>query len=736
MPVIDRRSFLVSSGAIVLAAIASIRSGLAAVSGWPVPPQPRREPRIVGNFGHRRPDDYGWLRPKDWHAVLRDPSSLDAEIKQAVLAENAYTRAMMAPSEPLQAEFRSRIADLEPGARARVEIADGDYLYYKRPSADGDHVVHARRLAAGGNEQILLDEGREAQGKTYYFLHWDGPKRASDGQLFGWAADETGSGAFSIRVIDMKTGRIVVDNIANAHGGFTFSPDGRYLYWIGRDEKVRPANVYRRDIASGEDTLIVAESDPASFINLRTTASGRFVVVRIFNGAMTEVHLVSMENPTAKPVLVEPRTPGLTYDVDDWNGRLIVLTDLDGAADFKLMTVPEETPGRLHWKELVPHRPGRFIAAVHPFAGHLVREEWHDANPRLVVMRANGGESEIGFEEPAYTLAVPQGQSWTSDFLVLEFQSPRTPVTIHQLDLVRAALRPGPEPAGPGAFDRRQYEVRRLIARAGDGEEIPLTVLMRRGAALDGRAPLYLYGYGSYGYSVQAEFQPAAIALADHGWIYAIAHVRGGAEKGTRWWRAVLKHGKKLTFTDFIACAEHLIEEGYTSKGRIVAHGLSAGGLLMGAVYNMRPDLWGGVIAQVPFVDVLNTMDDFEDHPLGTSAIPIWGDPRVPEDYAYCASYSPYDQLKPAPYPALLATGGVADDRVAFWEPVKFVAKARALTTAANPIMAKVAMSGGHMGNSGAVAAREQQGLFLAFAVWAAERKWGDVPQRPGDGSG
>ena len=725
----DRREFLASTGTIALAAIAGLRSGSAVASGWPIPPQPRREPRIVGNFGHRRRDDYAWLRPKDWHAVLRDPASLDADIKQAVLAENAYTSAMMAPSEALQAAFRSRIAALESGARAQVEIADGGYLYYGRPSTDGNHVVYARRPAAGGGEQVLLDEGKEARGKPYYFLHWDGPKRAGDGRLFGWAADETGSGAFSIHVIDMQSGRVVVDSIPNAHGGFAFSPDGRYVYWIGRDEKVRPSNVYRRDIASGEDTMIVAESDPASFIRIRTTASGRFVVVRIFNGAMTEVHLVPMSDPTSKPVLVEPRTPGLTYDVDDWNGRLVVLTDLDGAADFRLMTAPEETPGRFHWQDLVPHRPGRMIAAIHPFAGHLVREEWRDANPRLVVMHRDGGESEVGFAEPAYTLSVPPGQAWNSEVLLLEFQSPRVPRTVHHVDLDRAVLRPGAAVPGSGVLDVGRYEVRRLYARAEDGEEIPLTVLMRKEAALDGRAPLYLHGYGSYGYSAQAEFVPAAIALVDQGWIYAIAHVRGGAEKGTRWWRSVLKHGKKLTFTDFIASAEHLIDAGYTKKGRIVAHGLSAGGLLMGAVYNMRPDLWAGVIAQVPFVDVLNTMDDFENHPLGASAIPIWGDPRIPEDYAYCASYSPYDQLKAAALPALLATGGVADDRVAFWEPVKFVVKARALTTAANPIMAKVAMSGGHMGDSGSQAVREQQALFLAFAVWAANRKWGDVPQ-------
>ena len=567
---INRRTLLVSMGAIAFATLSTVRRGLAALARWPIPPQPRREPRIVGNFGHRRPDDYGWLRAKDWHAVLRDPSSLEPEIREALLAENAYTKAMMTPSEPLQSEFVARMIELEASKRTPIEIEDSGFFYYKRESAGADHPVYARRPVAGGAEQVLLDEGNEARGKAYYFLHWDGPKRCSGAELFGWAADETGSGAFSIHVLDMRSGRTVISGIKNAHGGFTFSPDGRYLFWIGRDEKGRPANVYRRDVAAGVDALVVAESDPASFITLRTTASGRFVVVSIFNGAMTEVHLLSMVKPDSKPVLVEPRTPGLTYDVDEWNGQLIVLTDADGAADFKLMTAPEASPGRAHWKELVPHEPGRFIAAIHPFAGQLVREEWRDANPRLVVMHADGGEKEIAFEEPAYSLSVPTGQSWNSRALTFEFQSPRTPVSTYQLDLAAASLRPGSESAGSTTYDRSRYEVRRLFAHTADGEEVPITVLMRKGTALDGSSPMYLYGYGSYGFSVQAEFVPAAIALVDKGWIYAIAHVRGGSEKGTRWWRTVLKHGKKLTFTDFIDSAEFLISQGYAAKSRIV----------------------------------------------------------------------------------------------------------------------------------------------------------------------
>lgn len=279
-------------------------------------------------------------------------------------------------------------------------------------------------------------------------------------------------------------------------------------------------------------------------------------------------------------------------------------------------------------------------------------------------------------------------------------------------------------------YDPARYAVERIEVAAADGARVPITLLHRRGAARDGKAPLFLYGYGSYGATVPARFSPAALALVDEGWTYAIAHVRGGAERGNDWWRSVLKKGKKKTFTDFIACAEHLVEQGYTTKGRIVAHGYSAGGLLMGAVYTMRPDLWAGVIAQVPFVDPLNTLDHFETHPLRGTGLKIWGDPRIADEYDYIASYSPYDNLKAAAYPALLATGNVADERVSFFEPLKFAAKARALTTAGNPVMVRISMLGGHVFPQGSKAAREQDAQFGAFAIWAAGRRWAKVRQR------
>jgi oligopeptidase B len=727
----DRRQFLVSAVGLAAGALLPSCAGAAAASRWPLPPQHPRVPTDVGGLGYHRMDDYAYFQPKDWHAVLRAPDALDAPVKAIVKQENDYTAAMLAPTEPLQRALSQRMEALEAIAGAKIEVRDGDYFYYSRSRAGSDHPVYARRPVVGGAEQVLLDVGREAQGKTFYKLHWNEPQHSADGRLFGWAADQTGSGIFSVRVRDIASGKLVVEDIADAHGEFAFSPDGRYLYWVGRSDKGRPSSVHRREIGKGGDTLIYEEKDPAFFIGMRATAAGGYVVIRMFNGDMTEVRLVPMNDPTATPLLVEPRTQGLHYDVDEWNGKLLLLTDADGAVDYKLVTATFDAPARAHWKPFVAHVPGRFIAAIHPFAGHLVREEWRDALPRLVLMTPDGKEREIGFDEAAYAISVPPGQGWHSPVLAFAYQSPRSPRAACALTLATGKYATTGSAPVSKDYDRERYEVRRLVAKADDGALVPITVLMRKGQKLDGSAPLFLYGYGSYGATVDAEFSPAAIALVDQGWMYAIAHVRGGAERGTDWWRSVLKQGKKKTFTDFIAVAEYLIAQRYTRKQRIVAHGYSAGGLLMGAIYTMRPDLWAGVIARVPFVDVLTTIEHYEVHPLGTTSFPFWGDPRVPEDHAYMASYSPYDHLRRTAYPALLALGSVADDRVAFWEPLKFAAKARALTTAGNPILSKTLLYAGHMGDPGATAQRAQDASFMAFAIWAAERRWGDVPQRP-----
>jgi oligopeptidase B len=726
---LQRRQFLLSAGSLAATSLVPGFARAAIKQVWPLPPRHARIPTDVGGLGYHRMDDYAWFQPKDWHAVLRAPDSLDAPVKAVVKLENDYTDAMLAPSQPLQQTLIARMQALDAQEAAPLEVRDGDFVYYQRSREGSDQPVYARRPVAGGAEQVLLDVGLEGQGQKYYKLSYGGPVHSRDGRLFAWAADLRGSDIFSILVRDIATGKMLVEDVVDSHGAFALSTDGRYLFWCGRSATGRPSKIFRREIGVGKDELVYENTDQSFFVSLRLTAAGGYLVIRRFSGDKTDVRLVPMATPTAAPTLVEPAVMGLHYDVEEWNDKLLILTDADDAVDYKLVTTTFAKPGRANWQPFVAHQAGRFIFAIHPFADYLVREEWRDALPRLVVMTKDGKEREIGFDEAAYAISVPPAQGWTSPALAFSYQSPRTPRANCQLTLATASYARAAQKAAPG-FARDRYEVRRLVAPAADGAQVPVTVLMRKGQKLDGSAPLYLYAYGSYGGTVDADFSAAAVALVDQGWIYAIAHVRGGAERGTDWWRSVLKTGKKKTFTDFISCAEYLIAKRYTRKGRIVAHGYSAGGLLMGAIYTMRPDLWAGVIARVPFVDVLTTIEHYENHPLGTTSFPFWGDPRVPEEHAYMATYSPYDQLKAAPYPALLAVGSVADNRVAFWEPLKFAAKARALTTAGNPILSRTAMYAGHMGDPGLTAQYKESASFLAFAIWAADRKWGQVAQR------
>ncbi|MGJ4730716.1 prolyl oligopeptidase family serine peptidase, partial [Luteimonas sp. SDU101] len=608
-------------------------------------------PRIrgtVGRFGHARPDDYAWLRPRDWPAVLRDPATLEAPIRAQLDAENAYTEAMLAPSRPLQDELRARI----------------EALNALRPADAGD----------------------------------------------------TGSSALEGVPATQQVGL----------------PDGRHMVWLRAATADAPAAVLRRDLVHGSDATLHVETDPAFALELRRSAFGRYVVIRSQGERSSEVRLLDVARPEAPPRLVEPRTPELEYDVDEWDGGLVVRSNADGAHDFMLAQATYAQPGRAHWRVLVPHLPGRVILGLHPFADTLVRLERRDALPRLVLMRRDGSEIDVAFDEPAYALTVPPGQDGHAAVLAFDHETPCRPPQRRVLDLASGRHAPAAHAPAPASdtLDPARFEVRRIAVRAADGAQIPVTLVMRRGQPLDGSAPLLLLAYGAYGLPIEAGFDPPALALVERGWVHAIAHVRGGGEGGAGWWHPTLRTGKSLTFDDYLACADALIADGYTRAGRLVGFGLSAGGTLMGVAANRRPDLWAGMIAPVAFMDVLTSLEAFEDHPLQGAGIPIWGDPRIAAEHAYVQSWSPYDHLRAQPYPAIFATAVVDDAAVSFWEPVKYVAKARALTTAANPILCHIASSGGHLSPWGAYPAPEQQAAYLAFAIWAAERRWGEVPQR------
>ncbi len=689
----------------------------------PDPPVARKEPRRIEQLGRTRVDDYAWMKDDNWREVLRDPAALRPDIKAYLEAENAYTKALLAPSEALQTQLFEEMKGRIKPDDASVPEPDGPFEYYARYAPGGQHPIHARRPRGQADaEEVLLDADAMAKGKAFFQLAH--AEHSPDHALYAWAVDEQGSEAYRVFVKDLASGEVLAGAVESSTGDFAWTEDSRWLFWIWRDAEGRPAKVFRRPARGGEDDdiLVYEEPDDGFFLGVHRSASGAFMVITAGNNETSETWLIPSSDPAAAPKVVEPRTPGMLYDVEHWGDHLVVRTNADGATDFKLMLAPLADPARSRWVQFIAHEPGRFIRGVMAFQGHLVRLERADARDSLVVTVRDGlQEHAIGFDEDAYALSPERGYEYASRRLRFVYQSPTTPRQWFDYDMEsrgRVLLKTQEIPSG---HDPADYVTRRLQARAGDGAEVPITVLMKRGTPVDGSAPLLLYGYGAYGMAMEPTFSIARLSLADRGWICATAHVRGGSEKGRGWFLQGRGLHKTNTFTDFIACAERLIAEGYGRAGRIVAHGGSAGGMLMGAIANLRPDLWGAVIADVPFVDVLNTMSD-EDLPLTPPEWPEWGNPiRDAGAYDYIAAYSPYDNVAAKPYPAILATGGLSDPRVTYWEPAKWAARLREASTSGQPVLLKINMDAGHGGASGRFDHLKEPALAYAFAIRAID---------------
>jgi oligopeptidase B len=687
----------------------------------PAPPTPRKAPVTIEQLGRVRSDDYAWMKDQNWQAVLRDPSKVGAEIRAHLEAENAYLEAMLAPTKPLQArlfaEMRGRLKEDD----ASVPMPDGPFDYFSRYEAGAQHPRHVRRPRGDADavETVLLDEDAAAAGKAYYAV--DAAAHSPDHALYAWAEDDQGSEYHRIHVRDLASGEVLPGGPESASGSFVFSPDSRWMFWVWRDENARPARVYRRPARGGEDVLVYEETDEGMFLGLGVTADDSHILIGIQNQETSEEWLIPADNPTAPPVLVQSRETGVRYDLDRWGDRWVIRTNADGAVDFKLATTDAAVPARAEWRDWVAHKPGRLIAGVALFKDFAVRLEREDACDRLVVTDRAGAERTIAFPEDAYALNLSGGYEYDTTVTRFVYQSPTTPRQWFDYDMATGERTLRKTQEVPSGHDPARYETRRLWATAPDGASVPVTVLMKRGTPLDGSAPLMLYGYGAYGYPHAATFSTQALSLVDRRWVWASAHVRGGSDKGWGWFLDGRMFAKKNSFTDFIACAEHLAAEGYGATGRMVAYGGSAGGLLVGAVANMRPDLWGAVIAAVPFVDVLNTMSDLS-LPLTPPEWPEWGNPlEDPAAYDYIASYSPYDNVTAQPYPAILARGGLSDPRVTWWEPEKWVAKLRDHTTSGKPILLSMNLEAGHGGASGRFDHLKEVALDYAFAVWAIE---------------
>jgi len=723
------RRFLLATAAaaatavLPLAALAQARR--LRLSG-PTPPVAPKRPKRIEQLGRVRTDDYAWMKDENWQKVMRDPKVLRADIREHLEAENAYTAAMLKSTEPLQAklfeEMKGRIKEVD----ASVPAPDGPWAYFIDYQQGAQHPRYLRRPArdARAAPEVLIDADALAKGHAFYDIGQT--EHSPDHTLFAYAEDDQGSEVYTIRVKDLASGQVLPDPVDSSSGNFAFSPDSRWLFWTFRDDNGRPTRIYRRPArgAKADDVLVYEEGDPGMFIGVTRTADDQFVVIGIGDQETSEVRYLPASEPTGAFRMLEPRSKGVKYDADHWSDRWVIRTNADEAIDFKLVAAPSDQPGKANWRDWVAHKPGNFITGFQPYKDHLVRLERVDANSRLVVAERGGGEHVVSFPEPAYALGLQGGYEYDTAVTRFVYQSPTTPQQTFDYDMrsrERALRKTQDIPSG---HDPAKYEARRLQARAPDGEQVPVTVLMRRGTKLDGASPLLLYGYGSYGIPMDAGFNTNRLSLVDRGWIFAVAHIRGGSEKGWNWFLQGRREKKPNTFTDFIAAAEHLIEAGYTKPGKIVAQGGSAGGLLMGAVANLRPDLWSGVIAQVPFVDVLNTMSDTS-LPLTPPEWPEWGNPlEDPAAYDLIASYSPYDQVGPKPYPAILAEGGLSDPRVTYWEPAKWVAKLREHSTSPNPILLRINMEAGHGGASGRFDYLKEVARAYAFALWADERGW------------
>ena len=683
----------------------------------PTPAPARQAPLARTVHGVELVDEYAWLRAQNWRDVLRDPSVLPSDVRAFVEAENAYADSVLDPVQDLRSklvrELRGRIKEDD----ADVPAPDGPWEYYQRYREGGENELVCRIPRGGGAEHILLDGDELARDKDFFDL--GAAQHSPDHALLAWSADDRGSEFYTIHVRRLADG-VDIDAVPDAEGSIVWRADSRAFYYVRLDAEHRPSRVFLHVLGSPaqEDALIFEETDPAWFVHLDHTQSGAFALIDVNDHDSSETFLLDLAVPSATPRLVAPRERSIRYAVEHHGERLFIRANVDGAVDFKIIEAPLNDPGRRNWRDVVAYRPGRMIVAHLAFADHLVRLEQEDGLPRIVIRELAGGDEHVvAFEEQAYALAFEDMLEFNSRILRFSYSSMRTPEEIYDYDMTRRTRVLLKRQEIPSGHEPADYVTRRVFAPAPDGERVPVSLLYRKDTPIDGTAPLLLYGYGAYGHATSASFRPNRLSLVNRGFVYAIAHVRGGADRGWSWYLDGKLEKKPNTFSDFIAAAEFLVREKIVREDAVVAHGGSAGGMLMGAIANRAPRLFAGIIADVPFVDVLNTMLD-DSLPLTPPEWLEWGDPiRDREAFKTILGYSPYDNVRAQHYPAILALAGLTDPRVTYWEPAKWVARLRARMSGGGPILLKTNMQAGHGGASGRFEALEEVALHTAFTL-------------------
>lgn len=679
---------------------------MAKVTTTPKPPIATRRPKVLEKHGDRRIDPYYWMREKT-----------NPEVIAHLEAENAYTDAVMAPTEALREQLFHEIVGRVQETDTSAPTFFKGYWTYTRTVESLDYEIHCRRPSTmDAPEQVLLDGNELAQGHDYFDLGF--AEASPDQRLLAYAADYSGAELFELRFRDLATGDDLQDVIPDVYYGAAWASDNQTFFYTKADKAMRPFQVWRHRLGTpaGEDLLVLQEDDERFELSVEPTKSERYIIFSSSSQVTGECRFVDADTPEAEPAMIEPRRQGIEYSVDHQEDRFLILTN-DGARNFRLMAAPISSPGRASWAEVVPERESVRLNFVDVHQHHVVLGERSEGLQKLEVLDTGTGAMHV-VEQPeaAYTAFPGSSPAYDSDVMRFFYTSLTAPFSAVDYDMRTRQRTLVKEQPVRGGYNREDYVTERLWATAPDGVKVPISLVRKRDVQLNGSNPTLLYGYGAYEASNDPMFDPVRLSMLERGFVFAIAHVRGGGEMGRRWYEDGKFLNKTNTFTDFIACATQLVEQGYTSPANLAIRGRSAGGLLIGSVVNMRPDLFACAVAQVPFVDVVTTMLD-ETIPLTVTEYEEWGNPDDVEYYEYMKSYSPYDNVRETDYPAMLVTAGLNDPRVSYWEPAKWVARLRESRTDKRPLLLQTEMIAGHSGPSGRYESWREEAFITAFVL-------------------
>jgi oligopeptidase B len=669
------------------------------------PPMAARRPAVLQKHGDKRIDPYYWLRQR-----------ANPEVIAHLEAENEYADAVMAPSQALQDQlYQEIVARIQQTDTSAPSFFKG-YWHYTRTVDGLDYEIHCRRRdSMDAPEEVELDCNRLADGHEYFDLGY--VDRSPDENMLAYAIDFSGKELHQLRFRDLRTGEDLEDVLEGIYYGSAWAADSQTFLYVRPDGALRPYQVWRHHLGTSEDedTLVFQEDDERFELSIELTKSERYIIFSSTSQITSESWFLPAGDPSGSPRLIEARRQGVEYSVDHQGERFVILTN-DGARNFRLMAAPPDNPGRDAWTEVVPERAGVRLNGTDVHINHVILGQRSDGLQRLEVLDVRTGEIHI-VEQPdsAYTAYAGSNPVYDSPVMRFFYTSLTAPWSAFDYDMDTRERTLVKEQSVPG-YDRNDYVTDRVWATSLDGVRVPMSLVHKRGLERDGSNAALLYGYGAYEIPSDPMFDAARLSMLDRGFVYAIAHVRGGGELGREWYEDGKFLNKANTFEDFIACAEELIAQGYTSPGHLAIRGRSAGGLLIGAVLNERPELFACAVAEVPFVDALTTMLD-DSLPLTINEYEEWGNPNDLEYYKYMKAYSPYDNVRPAEYPALLATGGLNDPRVPYWEPAKWVAKLRTVAQGERPIILKTQMGSGHSGPSGRYESWREEALVTAFVI-------------------